>query len=149
TAHVGERYDLDHVPIDVPLDLAEIEDVVQRVVERPEVRIHLRLEVARKEAEPLSRLDGRPREDDLPDEAAPELVEPHRDRQVRLPGPRGPDAEDDVARAHRLGVPLLARGPRPDRTDDRRAVRGGRLFPTPRSRAVLQPVEDLLLGERS
>src|SRR5262252_5130745 len=41
-----------------------VEHVVERIVQRPQVRIHLLLQVARQEAQLLAGLDRRPREND-------------------------------------------------------------------------------------
>ena len=58
-AHERERRHLDDLTLQQPLDGVRIEHVVERVVERPQVRIDLRHQVARQEPEPLARLDGR------------------------------------------------------------------------------------------
>ena len=64
-AHVGERRDLDRALLASALrDLLGLEHVVERVVERPEVRVDLLEQVAGQEAEPLAGLDGRARQDD-------------------------------------------------------------------------------------
>ena len=59
-AHEGERRDLDVPARDEALRLVEVHHVVERVVERAQVRVHLLGEVAGQEAELLARLDGGP-----------------------------------------------------------------------------------------
>ena len=49
------------------LDPLDVEHVVERVVERPQVRVHLLLQIAGQEAELLARFDRRPRQDDAAD----------------------------------------------------------------------------------
>ena len=66
-AHEGERRDLDHRALEVRGDALGVEHVVQRVEQRPQVRVDLRLQVAGQEAEPLAGLDGGAREDDAVD----------------------------------------------------------------------------------
>ena len=66
-AHERERRDLDHVALDEPLDAFDVQHVVERVVQRPQVRIHLLLQVAGQEAELLAGLDRGAREDDARD----------------------------------------------------------------------------------
>ena len=63
-AHERERRDLDGAALEQPLDAIDFEHVVERVVERPQVRVHLLLQVAGQEPELLARFDGRPRQDD-------------------------------------------------------------------------------------
>ena len=81
-----------------------VEHVVERVVERPQVRVHLLLQVAGQEAELLARFDRRPRQDD----AAHLLGEQERDRlrhrQVGLAGAGRADAEHDVVLLDRVEI---------------------------------------------
>ena len=69
--------------------------------------MHLLVQVAGQEAEPLARLDRRPRQDDARDLALHQGRDRHRHREVRLPRPRGPDRDDQVVPAHGLDVALL------------------------------------------
>ena len=62
-AHEGERRHLDHAALDQALRLVEVHHVVERVVERAQVGVHLLGEVAGQEAELLARLDRGPRQD--------------------------------------------------------------------------------------
>ena len=63
-AHERDRRDLDHAALEQALDALGVEHVVERVVQRPQVRIDLLLQIARQEAELLAGLDRRPRQDD-------------------------------------------------------------------------------------
>ena len=63
-AHEGDRGDLDLAALEQPLDLLVVDQVVERVVERPQVGIDLLLQVAGQEAELLARLDRRTGQDD-------------------------------------------------------------------------------------
>ena len=74
--------------------------------ERPQVRVHLLLQVARQEPELLARLDRRPRQDDAAHLLGDEVAHRLRHRQVGLAGAGGPDAEHDVELLD--GVEILA-----------------------------------------
>src|SRR4028119_1609694 len=64
TSHKRQRRDLDYTPLKMPLELGRVHHLVERVVERPEVRVDLRHHVTRQEPERLPRLDRGPRQDD-------------------------------------------------------------------------------------
>src|SRR5436305_14740450 len=51
-AHVGERGDLDHAPVEVLRDPLGLEHVVQRIEQRPQIRVDLGHEIAGQEPEP-------------------------------------------------------------------------------------------------
>ena len=63
---------------------------MERVEERAQVRVDLGQEVAGQEAQPLARLDRRPRQDDPGDLALAQRSDRERDREVGLPVPAGP-----------------------------------------------------------
>jgi hypothetical protein len=113
-AHEGQRRHLDDVALEVGRDLLGIDHVVQRVEQRPQVRVDLRHEVARQEAEALARLDGRAREDDPVDLAPRQRGGGHRHREEGLAGAGGADAERDRVAADRVDVALLVDGLRGD-----------------------------------
>ena len=92
-----------------------LEHVVERVVERPQVRVDLGEDVAGEEAEALARLDRRAGEDDAVDLLRLQRLHRERDREVALAGSGGADAERDGVRAHRVDVALLPRGLRAHR----------------------------------
>ena len=89
------------------LDPLDVHHVVQRVVERAQVRIDLLLQVAGQEAELLARLDGRARQDDPADLLREQERDGLRHRQVRLAGAGGPDAEHDVVLIDGVEIPAL------------------------------------------
>ena len=90
-AHERERRDLDRPALHVPGEPLGIEHVVERVVQRAQVRIDLREHVAREEPEPLARLDRRPREDDAADLALGERRRRRApSRGTSCPVPAGP-----------------------------------------------------------
>ena len=95
-AHERQRRDLDGAALDQLPRPVEVHHVVERVVERPEIGVHLLREVAGQEAELLARLDRRTREHDAREGVLHQLGDGHRHRQIRLPGPGRTDAEDDV-----------------------------------------------------
>ena len=128
-AHVGERRDLDRAARHELRNDLRIHHLVDRVVQRSQIRVDLVGEGARQEPEPLSRLDRRSREDDAADLAALQGLHGLRHRQVGLARSRRSDAEHDrvqidrvdiVALTDRLGADhLSARGE--DRLAERRA----------------------------
>ena len=69
--------------------------------------MHLLVEVAGQEAQPLARLHGRPGEHDARDLALHERRHRHRHRQERLAGAGGADREDHVVAADGVDVALL------------------------------------------
>ena len=89
-SHERERRDLDHSALDVLRDFLGVEHVVQRVEQWPQVRVDLRHQVTRQEAEPLARLDRGAREDDpvTSRRRAPQL--PSATARNVLPVPAGP-----------------------------------------------------------
>ena len=117
-AHVGQRHDLDHVLLHVPLHLVVVHHLVQRVEQRPQVRIDLGVQVAGQKAEAFARFDRGPDEHDLADLMVLERLDRHGDRQIGLAGARRADGERDVVLADRLdiaGLPLRPRGNPPGR----------------------------------
>src|ERR671925_46374 len=68
-AHKGQRRDLNGAALEVRVDALRIQHVVERVEERAQVGVHLRLDVTGQEAEPLAGLDGGAGEDHAADVA--------------------------------------------------------------------------------
>ena len=108
-AHVGERRDLDRAALEELPGLVEAEEVVQRVVERPQIGIDFLREIAGQEAQALARLDRGPHEHEALDRVALERVDGAGDGEVRLAGARGADAERDVVLLDVLQVERLVR----------------------------------------
>ena len=79
-----------------PSDDLGLEHVVERVVERPQVRVDLGEHVAGQEPESLAGLDRGPGEDDAVDLLRLQRLHRERDREVALAGARRADPERDV-----------------------------------------------------
>jgi hypothetical protein len=106
-AHEGDRRDLDDSALEELGGLLVPQDVVERVVERPQVRIDLLDHVARKEAQPLPRLDRGPGQHDPLDLLLQERRGRHGHGEVSLAGAGRPDREDQVVPVDRLDVEPL------------------------------------------
>ena len=105
-AHVRERSHLDGARRQKLRHDLGVHHLVERVVERAEVGVDLVGEGARQEAEPLTGLDGGPREDDARDLAPLQRLDGLGHREVGLAGAGRADAEDDrVARRWRRRSP--------------------------------------------
>ena len=111
--HEGERRDLDGLALEQPLRALGLDHVVERVVERAQVRVDLGHEVAGQEAEPLAGLDRRPGEDDALHLLVLQRLHGHGHGQPALAGARRAEAEGDDVAADGVDVALLARGLRP------------------------------------
>ena len=109
-AHEGQRRDLDYPRLQVVLETLRVDHVEKGIVERPQVGVHLGLQVAGQKAEPLPGLHRRPGEDDALDVLGLQGGDRHRYRQVGLAGPGGADAEGDVVLGDGLDVAALPRG---------------------------------------
>ena len=81
--------------------------VVQRVVQRTQVRVDLLGQRARQEPEPLARLDGGPGQDDPGDLLGLQRLHRLGDGQVGLAGARRADGEDDRVLVDGVDVALL------------------------------------------
>ena len=113
--HVRQRGDLDGSGRHQPRDRLRVDHVVQRVVQRPQVRVDLVVERSRQEAQPLARLDGRPRENDPVDLLRLQRLHGLGHRQVRLAGAGRADTEDHGGLVDRVDIALLVHRFRPDR----------------------------------
>ena len=118
-AHERERRDLDDAALDQLLHFLEADDVVERVVERAEIRIDLLGDVAGEEAEALAGFDGGAAEDDALDRLVGQRAGGGGDGEERLAGAGGADAEGDVVVLDRLQVHLLGDVARRDDAADR------------------------------
>ena len=108
-AHEGERRDLDGAALEHLADLVEAHQVVERVVQRPQVGIDLLRQVAGQEAEALAGLDRRAHQHDALHLVALERVDRARHREVGLAGAGRADAEGDVVGEDVLDVLHLVR----------------------------------------
>ena len=115
-AHIREGRHLKQIALHVPAHLVEGYHVVERVVERAQIGVHLGLHVSGQKAETLARLDGRACQHDLPNGTRFECRDGHGDGKIGLSGPGRPDTEHQVVLLDRPDVVGLTAGPRPDRT---------------------------------
>src|SRR4051812_37684626 len=106
-AHEGQRRHLDDVALEVGGHLVGVDHVVQRVEQRPQVRIDLGHQVAGQEAQPLPGLDRGAGEDDPVDLAAAQRRGGHGHRQEGLAGAGRADSEGDRVAPDRVDVALL------------------------------------------
>ncbi len=106
-AHVGQRRDLDRAGLHQPRQRVGIEHVVQRVEQRPQVRVDLVEQRAGQEAEPLARLDRRAGQDDAVDLLGQQRLHGLGHGEVGLAGAGRADAEDDRVLVDRVDVALL------------------------------------------
>src|SRR3984957_13658023 len=65
--HERERRNFDGAPVEQALGTLGPKKVIERVVQRPKIRVNLGHDVAREKSEPLARLDGRSGQDDAVD----------------------------------------------------------------------------------
>ncbi len=102
-------------PVEEALCALRLEQVVQGVVEGPEVGVDLGHEITGEEPEPLTGLDGRSGEDDPVDLMGLERLDGKRNGQVGLAGAGRADAEGHDVRGDGVGVLLLSCRLRSDR----------------------------------
>ena len=114
-AHVGQRRHLNVAAFQIFLVGFRPQHVEQGVVQRPQVGIHLGLQIAGQKAQLLSRLHRRPGQNDAVNLLGPESAHRHGHRQVGFAGARGAHAQDHRIVADRLHILLLADGFRLDR----------------------------------
>ena len=111
-AHERQRRDLDLALLDEGRQPLAVDHVVERVEQRPEVRVDLLAHGAGQEPEALPRLHRRSCEDDAAHLLAEERADGHGRGQVRLAGAGRPDAERDGVAADGVHVQLLVDGAR-------------------------------------
>jgi hypothetical protein len=109
-AHERERRDFDGSTLEQLLSTLGIDHVVQGVVQRTQVRIDLRHQVAGQESQSFARFDGRTGQNDALDLLRLQRLDRHRDGQPRLAGSGWPDAERDDVGGDGIDVPFLAGG---------------------------------------
>src|SRR6185503_9033085 len=108
-AHVGERRELDRAALEQLAGLLEAHQVVERVVQRPQVRVDLLREVAGQEAQALAGFHRGAYQHDALDLVALERVDRACHGEIGLAGARRPDAEGAVVREDVLDVLHLMR----------------------------------------
>jgi hypothetical protein len=109
-AHERERRDLDLPAFFQLLGPLVLEHVVERVVQRAKVGVHLLGQVTRQKPELLAGLDRGAHQHDAFDALLDQHRRRHCHRQVRLAGSGRTDAEREVVSAHRLDVAALPVG---------------------------------------
>src|SRR6266508_302961 len=105
--HEGDRGNLDDAALEQLRGLLVPKDVVERVVERTQVRVDLLHHVARQKSQALPRFHRRPSEHDSLDLLFQKIRRRHGHRQVRLPRSRRADREDEVVAVDGLHVEAL------------------------------------------
>ena len=111
-AHVGQRRHLDHVLLDQGGGALLAQQGVQGVVEGAQVGVHLLLQVAWQEAEPLACLHGGAREDQPLHLALLQHAHGLHGSQEGLAGAGGAEGQGEVVALDRLHVGLLFEGAR-------------------------------------
>ncbi|OIQ62942.1 hypothetical protein GALL_555230 [mine drainage metagenome] len=109
-AHESQRRDLDFTGLQRTFDDTRIHQVVQCIVNRPQVRIDFLAQVAGQEAEPLAGLDRGPRQDDAIDFLPLEQLRGVRHREPGLAGACRADAEYQFVALERAYIGVLRGG---------------------------------------
>ena len=109
-AHVRKRRHLDQTFFHILRKGIRAHNLVQCIVEGPQIRVNLLLQIARKESELLSRLDGRARQDNAVDFVVFKSGHGHCHGKIRLAGTRRADAEHNHIVADVVHILLLAHG---------------------------------------
>src|SRR5579875_2046089 len=111
-AHVRQRCNLDRPPLEMFCDDRVIQELAERVVERPQIWIHFFAQVARQKAELFACFDRRPGQHDTADLASAQGARGHRNREKRFTRPGRPDAERERRTGDRTDELCLAAGSR-------------------------------------
>src|SRR5437660_11279981 len=96
SAHERQRRDFYDSFLEQSGDALVINEIKKSIIEWPQVRIDLLLEIAGKKAELLASFDGRPREHDAVDLLLHQGLHRHSDSEIRLAGYRRANAEHGV-----------------------------------------------------
>ncbi len=113
--HEGDRRNLNDVLLQKAVDALLVHQVIERVIQRTQIRIDLFLQRSRQKAQALARLDRRPRQDDAAHALGVQRRNGHRHGQIGFARTRRPDAEHHVvlfngvniaALVHALGLDL-------------------------------------------
>jgi hypothetical protein len=106
-AHERERRHLDRPALDEIAGAVDVHQVMERVVEGPQVRRDLLGQIAGEEAQLLARLHGGPAQHDALHLALDQRRHRHGHGEIGLAGARRADAEDDVVLADGVDIRLL------------------------------------------
>jgi hypothetical protein len=107
TAHEGERGDLDHAGLHAALDDAPFHEIMQRVVDRPQIGIDLVAHVAGQEAEALAGLHRGTRQDEPLDHALLQQRYRVADGEPGLAGAGRPFGEDEFVMLEGAQIEIL------------------------------------------
>src|SRR5439155_27079914 len=99
---------LDLAPLHQTICPLHIHHVVQRVIERSEVRIHFSVHVAGKKSELLSRLNSWTSQDDAADLSPGQGGNRHGHCQIGFSGPGRPNTDYEIELLDRLDVGFLS-----------------------------------------
>ena len=110
SAHVGQRRDLNRPALRVFGDFLGGQHVVQRVVQRTQIRRDFFKQIARQKSQRFAGLYRRTRQNDPRHFAAAQSRQRHCHRQISFPRARRPDAERDVVFADGVEIFFLAGG---------------------------------------
>ena len=124
-AHIADGGDLDQALFKRLGDAVEAHQVVQRVVQRAQIGVDFLGQVAGQEAQAFAGLHRRAHQHDALHGVALQRVDRAGDREIRLAGARGTDAESDVVTldvAQVLAIRFAARQKLEGRPEDRAAV---------------------------
>src|SRR6266436_5694802 len=109
-AHKRQRRNLDDSLLQKPLQLVRIQHVVQRVIQRPHVRINLLLQRPRQKSQSLPRLHRRPRQNNSVHLLGQQRAHRHRHRQISFPRAPRANPERHIVRFNLFHVLPLRRG---------------------------------------
>ena len=113
-AHERERSDLHRPVLHEAAELRGGDHIVQRVVQRLQIRVEFLLHVTGQEAQLLAGLDGRARQNDTLDLPVAQRADGQRDGRIRLARAGRPDGEKQVVPLGEPQQPLLIDRPGPD-----------------------------------
>src|SRR6266436_1173742 len=109
-AHKRQRRHLNNSLLQKPLQFVRVQHVIQRVIQRPHVRINLLLQRPRQKSQSLPRLHRRPRQNNPVHLLGQQRAHRHRHRQISLPRPARPNPKRHVVRFNLFHVLPLRRG---------------------------------------
>ena len=114
--HIRQRRDFDDATFHVLLDFLRWKHVVQRVVQRSQIRHDLFVKVAWQKSQRFTRLDRRPRQNNPRDFFLPQRRQRRRHGQIRLPRSCRPDPKCHIMRPDRIQIFFLPNGFRESRS---------------------------------
>ena len=109
SSHISKRGNLDQPALHILGKAVCSHDLIQRVVERPQIRVNFALQISRQETEFFTRLNRRTRQDNTSYFIVSERGDRHRHCQISLTGSCRSDAEYDHFFADLLYIFLLSK----------------------------------------